>query len=233
MPQIYFTVSSEAATSSDNQKWLKDDTTSTIKENIRERLNLHVKRRIQDQDLSPVNQSYTSTSAPLSLLSTTPSLTIHPSNPLFAFNHPREYIPGNPSIPPALIISSEFNKHSNDLHSNVRLMNIAAEQNSSKSKQKSPKRLNGRKKTMNNKHLKAIDAQQNHLLDARYSNVSTDSNDKPIGLANNDEEYARNCYEKFDTKLTNSPDILSMILSIKKNALMHDPEVIQFILSLR
>lgn len=40
-------------------------------------------------------------------------------------------------------------------------------------------------------------------------------------------------YEKPDHRLNNSPDILSMVLSLKKNALMHDPYVIEFISSIR
>lgn len=40
-------------------------------------------------------------------------------------------------------------------------------------------------------------------------------------------------YEKPDQRSNNSPDILSMVLSLKKNALMHDPYVIQFISSIR
>lgn len=35
--------------------------------------------------------------------------------------------------------------------------------------------------------------------------------------------------ERCDLKTTNSPDILSMILSEKKAALLNDPEVIQFL----
>lgn len=40
-------------------------------------------------------------------------------------------------------------------------------------------------------------------------------------------------YEKPDQRSNNTPDILSMVLSLKKNALMHDPYVIQFISSIR
>lgn len=40
-------------------------------------------------------------------------------------------------------------------------------------------------------------------------------------------------YEKPEQRSNNSPDILSMVLSLKKNALMHDPYVIQFISSIR
>lgn len=288
MPQIYLKVSNglESTASADNRKWLKDDSVNTIKENIRERLNLHVKRRIQDQDLLPLPspQSYTSSTSPIPLLSpasSAPYSIHHPTNSLFPFNHPREYVPGvNSSMPPipslqpiptiqsqlphppALIISNNPNKQSSNLHNNVRLMNVTsnetissrAKQQHQQHQQQLPKRLNGRKKTMTNKQMKnAADAQQN----VRFMNHQMELNEQQLAgtpmeqnggsgggngassvIAANgstilDDEYGKQSYEKLDSKLSNTPDILSMILSMKKNALMHDPDVIQFILSLR
>lgn len=262
MPKIYLKVSStlETASTADNQKLLKD--ISKTKQNIRERLNLHVKRRIQDQDIVSVpvpqiSQAFASSSSSSLLLSPTASISIYPANKTYPFNHSvhREFLRGNPST---LLIPSDLNARttSNLYNSNVRLMNIAStiEQslpknlNNNNNKKTSPKRLNNntnnRKKVMSSKvHSKMIETQNNLMLNPGSPSVG-ESMDKPMpilnlernghnhghGHAQDDEKY---CYEKNDSKLTNSQDILSMILAIKKNALMHDPEVIQFISSLR
>lgn len=267
MPQIYLKVSSalETASTADNQKLLKD--ISKTKENIRERLNLHVKRRIQDQDIVSVpvpvpqiSQAFASSSSSL-LLSPTASISIHPANTTYPFNHSihREFLRGNPST---LLIPSDLNARttSNLYNSNVRLMNIAStiEQslpknlNNNNNKKTSPKRLNNntlnnnRKKLMNNRaQSKMIETHNNLMLSPGSPTVAVgESMDKPIpilnlernghnhghGLGQDDEKYG---YDKNDSKLNNSQDILSMILAIKKNALMHDPEVIRFISSLR
>lgn len=262
MPQIYLKVSSaleKASTADNNQRLLKD--ISKTKENIRERLNLHVKRRIQDQDIVSVSvpqisQPFTSSSSASLLLSPTASISIHPANTTYPFNHSvhREIVRGNPST---LLIPSDLHARmpsSNLYNSNVRLMNIAStiEQSSPKNlhnnsnKKTSPKRLNNntnnRKKVMSSKaHSKMIETHNNLMLSPGSPCVAVgESMDKPIptlnlehnghGHGQDDEKY---CYEKNDSKSTNPQDILSMILAIKKNALMHDPEVIQFIASLR
>lgn len=265
MPQIYSKVSSASETASiaDNQKLLKD--ISKTKKNIRERLNLHVKRRIQDQDLVSVavpqiSQPFTSSSSASLLLSPTATISIHPANTTYPFNHSihREIVRGMPST---LLIPSDSNARmpsSNLYNSNVRLMNIAAtiEQSSPKNlnnnsnRKTSPKRLhnntNNRKKVMSSKaHSKMIETHNNLMLSPGSPCIAVDeSMDNRIPILNlernghnhghghgqDDEKY---CYEKNDSKLTNPQDILSMILAIKKNALMHDPEVIQFISSLR
>lgn len=264
MPQIYLKVSSafetaSTASTADDQKLLKD--ISKPKKNIRERLNLHVKRRIQDQvpivsvsvpgPVSQISQTFTSSSSSL-LLSPTASISIHPANTTY---HPVncEFLRGNPST---LLIPSDLNAQttSNLYNSNVRFMNIVAstiEQSSPKNlnnnKKTSPKRLNNntknRKKVLNSKdHSKMMETHNINLMlsPGSPSVAGIESMDKPISILNfehnghsrgqEDEKYG---YEKTDSKLTNSQDILSMILAIKKNALMQDPEVIHFLSSLR
>lgn len=119
---------------------------------------------------------------------------------------------------------------------------------STKHKQQ-PKKLTKRKKTASSKKkCKLVDANQqaeNLILNTKFSDDSNDFHDRndmgsnlmngspsPQNIQNNG-DTSPTPYDKNDQKMNNTPDILSMVLSLKKNALMHDPYVIQFISSIR
>lgn len=72
-------------------------------------------------------------------------------------------------------------------------------------------------------------AERNEMAAMNGGSVSPTQNHHP----NNGGDTSPAPYEKPDQRSNNSPDILSMVLSLKKNALMHDPYVIQFISSIR
>lgn len=112
---------------------------------------------------------------------------------------------------------------------------------SSKTKQQ-PKKLTKKKKSATNKRkTKQVDANQqaeNLILNTKFSDDSNEFHDRhelSSNLLNGSTSPQTNDdsppvpYEKH----TNTPDILSMVLSLKKNALMHDPYVIQFISAIR
>lgn len=110
-----------------------------------------------------------------------------------------------------------------------------------------PKKVSRKKKVLNQKRkIKQVDANQqaeNLILNTKFSDDSNDFQDRhDIGSTNvnysqpnnpNNDDTSSTSYYKNDAKQTNTPDILSMVLSLKKNALMHDPYVIQFISSIR
>lgn len=115
----------------------------------------------------------------------------------------------------------------------------------SKNKQQ-PKKLTKKKKTVTNKkktkQVDAIQQAENLILNTKFSDDSNDFHDRIDNSMNNSilsHENRHNNdsptipFDKQDNKLTNTPDILSMVLSLKKNALMHDPYVIQFISAIR
>lgn len=123
-----------------------------------------------------------------------------------------------------------------------------------KAKLQQPKKLTKKTKTtaQAKKFTKSMNQQaENLILNAtKYSDESndySDRNDMGSNLLNGNTSPTQNHnnnsnngggsgdtpYEKLDQRLNNSPDILSMVLSLKKNALMHDPYVIQFISSIR
>lgn len=119
---------------------------------------------------------------------------------------------------------------------------------SSKTKQQ-PKKLTKKKKGAGNKRkTKHVDANQqaeNLILNTKFSDDSNEFHDRhelSSNLQNGSSSPQTNIsnedsppvpYEKQDQRLSNTPDILSMVLSLKKNALMHDPYVIQFISAIR
>lgn len=113
---------------------------------------------------------------------------------------------------------------------------------SSKNKQQ-PKKLAKQKKcaTIKKKIMK-MDANQqaeNLIMNTKYSDDSNEFHDKNEKSQNSCTSPQLNGdsssipYDKNDNKLSNMPDILSMVLSLKKNALMHDPHVIQFLSAIR
>lgn len=94
--------------------------------------------------------------------------------------------------------------------------------------------------TNNKKYAKPSGQQAENLIlnTGKYSDDSNDYSDRngnasPTQNHNGDDDTSTAPCEKIDQRLNNSPDILSMVLSLKKNALLHDPYVVQFISSIR
>lgn len=115
-------------------------------------------------------------------------------------------------------------------------------QSSMKSKQPPKKIIKKKKTVINKKKTKQLDTNQyaeNLMLNTKFSDDSNEFHDRndsslngcPSPQTNGDSPPIP--YDKNDNKLTNTPDILSMVLSVKKNALMHDPYVIQFLSAIR
>lgn len=119
---------------------------------------------------------------------------------------------------------------------------------SAKNKQQPRKVTKKKKTTSSKKKMKLVDANQqaeNLILNTKFSDDSNDfhdRNDMGSNLMNgshsppnhlNNGDTSPTPYDKNDQKMNHTPDILSMVLSLKKNALMHDPYVIQFISSIR
>lgn len=118
-----------------------------------------------------------------------------------------------------------------------------------KPKLQQPKKMTKKKKTtaptaMHKKfNAKPMNHQaENLILNSKYSDDSNDYAERNDmgGSSSPTQNHHPNGgdtspapYEKPDQRSNNSPDILSMVLSLKKNALMHDPYVIQFISSIR
>lgn len=106
-----------------------------------------------------------------------------------------------------------------------------------------PKKLTKKKKT--GKKTKQVDAQQqaeNLILNTKFSDESNDFHDRhevhPNSMGGHISPQMCNGahspqFDKQEHKFANTPDILSMVLSMKKNAMMHDPYVIQFLSSIR
>lgn len=105
-----------------------------------------------------------------------------------------------------------------------------------------PKKMTKKKRSATikkkTKHADANQQADNLILNTKFSDDSNDYHDRndnslngSISTGNGDSPPIPS--DKADAKLINTPDILSMVLSLKKNALMHDPYVIQFISAIR
>lgn len=148
-------------------------------------------------------------------------------------------------MPPMVVFANSLISVASDYSSNMgRTIPIPQiDPQSTKNKQQ-PKKLTKKKKSLGNKKkTKQVDANQqaeNLILNTKFSDDSNDYHDRselngslsPQNNPNNG-DASPTPYDKADQKLNNTPDILSMVLSLKKNALMHDPYVIQFISSIR
>lgn len=102
-------------------------------------------------------------------------------------------------------------------------------------KKRSATTITIKKKT---KHSDANQSNDNFQSNTTFSDDSNDYHDRTdnslngsMSASNGDSPSIPS--DKADTKLVTTPDILSMVLSLKKNALMHDPYVIQFISAIR
>lgn len=109
-----------------------------------------------------------------------------------------------------------------------------------------PKKITKKKKSaaIHKKYQKPINQQAENLIlnSTKYSDESNDYSERYMcggntsptqnHHSNGGDDTSPVPYEKPDHRSNNSPDILSMVLSLKKNALMHDPHVIQFISSI-
>lgn len=117
------------------------------------------------------------------------------------------------------------------------------EHQSSKSNRQQPKKMIKKKRIgANKKKIKQVDVNQyaeNLMMNTKFSDDSNDFHDRNDSSLNGcpspqtNEDSPPISGDKNDPKLGNTPDILSMVLSLKKNALMHDPYVIQFLSSIR
>lgn len=107
-----------------------------------------------------------------------------------------------------------------------------------------PKKLTKNKKTITNnkkkikQHVDANQQAENLILNTKFSDDSNDFHDSAMNCSSSispqeNRNYGDSSAIPNDNKLTNTPDILSMVLGLKKNALMHDPYVIQFISAIR
>lgn len=113
-----------------------------------------------------------------------------------------------------------------------------------KLKQQQPKKVAKKKRGASikkkTKHTDANQQPENLILNGKFSDDSNDYHDRNDNSfnssispqASNGDSPPIPC-DKPDSKAPNTPDILSMVLSLKKNALMHDPYVIQFISAIR
>lgn len=148
-------------------------------------------------------------------------------------------------MPPMMVFTNSLISVASDYTQNSgRSMPIPPNERQSLKNKQTPKKTIKKKKTVvNKKKTKQLDANQyaeNLMLNTKYSDDSNEFHDR------NDSSF-NGCpspqttngdsppipYDKNDNKLTNTPDILSMVLSVKKNALMHDPYVIQFLSNIR
>lgn len=106
-----------------------------------------------------------------------------------------------------------------------------------KSQNQTPKKITGKKKFSTNKkqQAKQKDVDQTQKLEDFILNNG--SIDKSIfeshGLYGNYVNTTTTLNNTNRLSPYNADDLLSMVLSTKKNALMHDPEIIQFISTIR
>lgn len=155
-------------------------------------------------------------------------------------------------MPPMVVFANSLITVNNNMGRTIPLPQMEHQQ-SYKAKMQQPKKLTKKKKTA--AHSKKYDKKpmnqqaENLILNStKYSDDSNDYSDRnetgsnllngnvsPTHPNNNNGGGGGGdaAFEKSDQRLNNSPDILSMVLSLKKNALMHDPYVIQFISSIR
>lgn len=224
--------------------------TQAASENIRERLNLHVKRRIEVQEktnrrvASVLSQSSSSPSSPASI-----SPPIYPAN--LTTNKNERFL------------SPSLNTHpvSNASVANERLDAPAYDYVRTKTlkRVKITKKVPVKISAMNNKKKFASvnRSKYNHEVDQPLHRIkSNDGDTVKATKVNHDESLVRSptigsnkvtsygsppmadakvptvanhsIYEKCDSKATSMPDILSMVLNEKKNALMRDPDIIRF-----
>lgn len=144
-------------------------------------------------------------------------------------------------------VTSDYN---NGMNRTIPMPQINHDHRQSSFKQKlpQPKKITKKKKTtasaIQKKYAKPMNQQAENLIlnSTKYSDDSNDYMERhdmggnslngSTSPTHNGGDTSPVPYEKPD-RSNNSPDILSMVLSLKKNALMHDPYVIQFISSIR
>lgn len=273
IPQIYVTVPtvSPLQSSAINKKNQKSPINSTAsihnaRDNIRERLNLHVKRRIQEQETSPPALAMPVSPISANLLMQKhekmekyPNSCIDPNSSVAVFGNSLHKIASglnnNPSLNTGVSMLSNDNmmsmapSHSaiNDIKKAKIEKKPIAKLNSLSNKSK--KYLNNKKQKAANKVSQSIHTVENFLLNGNSSSSIDAHKAEMLGrgrqssivdqLADTDSsplngDCSRDSFDKQEnSKVSNTPDILSMVLSIKKNALMHDPDVIRFISSIR
>ncbi|XP_031617004.1 uncharacterized protein LOC116336917 [Contarinia nasturtii] len=239
IPQLFLTAPSPSASSialpnGSSTKFQSPDVSATSKENIRERLNMHVKKRIQGHD---VIAQYSLPPPPIPQ-ATSPFYSNPMSSTTLKPNHHPFLISGAPMPPVVVFANSLISVASNIGGRTIPIPQIDRQP----SKLKQPKKMTKKKKTGGNKKKPMqIDANQqaeNLILNTKFSDDSNEFHDK-----NHDHLLFNGCpspqisaispTDSYDNKLSNAPDILSMVLSLKKNALMHDPYVIQFLSTIR
>lgn len=271
IPQIYVTVATGAAyqslaTSQKSQKSpMNISSIDSTRENIRERLNLHVKRRIQGQDTSPTSTLPISPTSSHLLMQKTDKFMnsgMDGNSPVVVFNNSLIKIApgGNPAhmnatsmLPNENLMSISSPQSAMSEYKKVKIEKKPITKLNTLSN-KSKKYSSNKKQLINqqavNKMSQSAHTVENLLLNGNPSSLSTIDAHKAdmLGrshrqdqLADNDSppmngngDCSRDSFEKQEnSKAANTPDILSMVLSIKKNALMHDPDVIRFISSIR
>lgn len=236
---------------------------SSTSENIRERLNLHVKRRIQVQGKSSTcNQTSIPTMSPSSS-----SSSVSPSSSSILLNLGiDQLVPQNLSIDSnaitpdsaaataaaktAILFSNLTSGQSNaiitDRNKGLKKIKITPKKQSIKFVDN--KKIVVRNTRIPNCHQINIiskQIQRNGGLSGSQSNSKPTTtlieiNTLPTGttttttthIAPEMQSISNQNYEKYDSKTINTPDILSIILNEKKNALMHDPEIKRFLTSM-
>lgn len=155
------------------------------------------------------------------------------------------------AMPPMVVIANSLISVASDYSKNAnRTVSIPQiEQQMYKNKQL-PKKLIKKKKTNSSKkNVRQVDANQqaeNLILNTKFSDESNDYHERNERASNfmngsispssnnlNNGDTSPVLPDKPDQRLNNTLDILSVVLSAKKCALMHDPYVIQFISSIR
>lgn len=233
--------------------------TSSASENIRERLNLHLKRRIQVQEKSTHPQILTSSSSSCSSLSPPHHrLTIKPEH----------LQPQNLSIESNASMTAGTTKLLLTHPSTVPRQNsIGGGRPKGVKKLKSIKKMSSTKKispspahivhTQNGNQISVYSTQirknsigsGNKPNERKSTTTLIEINTLPSGATTTTTTTTMNesssppppstptpemkvggqNYEKSDNKTAYSSDILSMVLNEKKNSLMHDPEIMRFL----
>ncbi|XP_055316445.1 uncharacterized protein LOC129576049 [Sitodiplosis mosellana] len=239
IPQILLTAAGSAPTpviSPNSRRLQPPDPMATAKENIRERLNMHVKKRIQ-QEIYPISPPTSTHHYPDHYLDRGVASSLKPTYPFLMSGASSQVSPVVVFANSCISVASDYTQNSGRT---IPIPQI--ERQSSKSKQQ-PKKVTKKKKAGGNKKkTKQVDANQyaeNLMMNTKFSDDSNDFHDRndssmngcPSPQTNGDSPPIPS--DKNDQKLANTPDILSMVLSLKKNALMHDPYVIQFLSAIR
>lgn len=222
---------------------------SSASENIRERLNLHLKRRIQVQEKSTLSSS----SSCSSLSPPQHRLTINPEH----LQPQNLSVESNPCITSGTTTILLTNSSTVAPRSNLKgpkKMKSAKKPLPTKKISPLPSHVmhtqNGNQISVYSAQMRRDSAGVNDKLSERKSTttlieintlpsgatatmttttLNESSSPPPPSTPTPDSKSANQNYEKFENKTAYSSDILSMVLNEKKNRLMHDPEIMRFL----